>query len=181
VTSTKSAKSTQPKDYGPIRFPDRLGIPVWGLRAGAAHRVDSASGPDNRAVAGQRVRYRAGELDQIQATVGTQPDVGAGRAAEVLSARFDLEVDPDVLLELDRMGLIKQVGDYKDHPVYDGRSLELFEDREALQQAITNGRLLNREEVADYLRLRRSDVEHLVRGLAEDILHQFGVANLAFF
>lgn len=33
--------------------------------------------------------------------------------------RFGLEVDPDVLIELDRMGLIEEVGDYKGYPIYD--------------------------------------------------------------
>ena len=64
--------------------------------------------------------------------------------------------------ELDRMGLIPCVGDSKGYPVYDGRALERFSDRGALDRAMASGRLLTRDEVARYLRIRCSDVGHLV-------------------
>jgi hypothetical protein len=81
-------------------------------------------------------------LDQVRARVGTQPDVGAGRAAEVLSARFGVSVPPDVMLELDRTGLIPCTGEHKGYPLYDGRALENFTDRDALDRAMASGRLL---------------------------------------
>jgi hypothetical protein len=76
-------------------------------------------------------------LDQIRAAVGTQPDMGAGRAAEMLSARFGIPVPSDVLLELDRTGLVPCVGEYKGYPLYDGRALENFTDRAALPAAVS--------------------------------------------
>lgn len=158
-----STKNTARKDYGPLRFPERLGIAVWqferAVRAGLIPPADPATGRWPASA----VDTALAELERIRTAVGSQPDVGASRAAEVLSVRFGIEVDPDVLIELDRMGLVTQVGDYQGYPIYDGRALELFEDRDAVHQAITNGRLLNRAEVVEYLRVRRSDVEHLVR------------------
>ena len=153
-----------PKDYGPIQFPNRLGMPLWqferALRTGLIPPADPATGRWPAAV----VDAVLADLDRILDQVGTQPDVGANRAASLLSTRFGLELDPGVLLELDRMGLIPRVGEYKGHAVYDGRALEQFHDRAALQQAIARGRLLTRDEVAGYLQVRRADVEHLVRG-----------------
>jgi len=151
------------KDYGPIQFLAVLGIPRWqferALKDGLIPAPDSASGRWPTAT----VESTLANLDQITAQLGTQPDVGAGRAAEVLSARFDMDVAPGVLWELARMGLIPQVGDYKGYPLYDGRALEAFADREALEQATISGRLLKRDEVAQYLHVRLSDVEQLLR------------------
>jgi hypothetical protein len=136
---------------------------VWqfqrAVRAGLIPLADPATGRWPASA----VDTALAEVEQLRTAVGSQPDVGASRAAEVLSVRFRIEVNPDVLIELDRMGLITQVGDYKGNPIYDGRALELFDDRDAINHAIINGRLLNRAEVVDYLRVRRSDVEHLVR------------------
>ena len=157
------AKRAALRDYGPLQFPDRLGIPVWAferaLRAGLIPAANPVTGRWPASV----VTAAVADLEQIQAAVGSQPDVGASRAADVLSARFGIDVDASVLIELDRRGLIQRVGEYKGHLLYDGRALEQFNDRDALQRAITDGRLLSREGVRDYLRVRRVDVEHLVR------------------
>lgn len=151
-----------PKDYGPVQFPNRLGLPLWAferaLREGLIPPADPVTGRWPASV----VDVAVADLDQIRAAVGIQPDVGAGRAAGMLRARFGTDVHPDVLLELDRMGLIPCVGDYKGYPLYDGRALEKFSDREALNRAMTAGRLLTRDGVAGYLQVRRSDVGHLV-------------------
>lgn len=162
-TECDVASNTSTGDYGPLQFPERLGIPVWAfkraVRAGLIPPADPATGRWPASAFDTALA----QLEQIRIAVGSQPDVGASRAVEVLSVRFGIAIDPDVLIELDRMGLITKVGDYQGYPIYDGRALELFSDRDALNQAITNGRLLNRAEVVDYLRVRRSDVEHLVR------------------
>ncbi len=158
-----STTGRQLKDFGPVQFPERLGMPLWAferaLRAGLIPPADPTTG---RWPAGV-VAAALAEVDRIRAEVGTLPDMGAARAADTLSARFGVDVDPDVLLELDRMGVVPQVGEYKGNPLYDGRALEAFDDRDGLQQAIRNGRLLNRDEVAAHLRVRRADVEHLIR------------------
>jgi hypothetical protein len=64
----------------------------------------------------------------------------------MLSARFGIPVPSDVLLELDRTGLVPCVGEYKGYPLYDGRALENFTDRSALDPAMASGRLLTRDE-----------------------------------
>lgn len=157
------ATPATPKDYGPLQFPNQIGLPVWAferaLRAGLIPPADPVTGRWPAVV----VATAVADLDQIRLALGTQPDVGASRAAEVLSARFGIDVDPDVLIEMGRVGLIEEVGDYKGHPMYDGRALEAFDDRDALQRAITAGRLLARDDAARYPRVRRADVEHLVR------------------
>jgi len=168
VTRTGTAQQpaatakARPKDYGPVQFPARLGLPPWAfqraLRDGLIPAADPGSGRWPAAVVDAAVV----RLDRIKAAVGPQPDVGAVRAAEVLSERFGLPVDPGVLLELDRRDLIPCAGHYKGHPVYDGRALEKFGDRGALDRAMAAGRLLTRDEAARYLQIRHSDVAHLV-------------------
>jgi hypothetical protein len=150
-----------PKDYGPVQFPALLGMPLWAFERALRDGLIPPAGPSGRwpaSVAGEALA----RLGQIREAVGTQPDVGAGRGAAVLSARFGTEVPADVLLELDRMGLIPCTGEYKGYDLYDGRALERFSDRAALDRALAAGRLLTRDEVAGYLQVRRSDVGHLV-------------------
>lgn len=151
------------RDYGPFQLGERLGLPQWALDRAVADGV--IAGPD---VAGRRwsaalVDDALARLDAIREAVGTLPNMGAVRAADVLADRFGVTVPGGVLAELDRMGLIPEVGTYRDHPVYDGRALERFHDRAALDRAIRTGRLLTGDEAADYLGVRRVDLDHLVR------------------
>ena len=152
-----------PKDYGPVQFPDRLGLPLWAFERALHDGLIPAADPVTGRWPASVVDAAVARLDQIRAAVGTLPDMGAGRAADVLSARFGTDVDPDVLLELDRTGLVPCTGNYKGYPLYDGRALERFTDRQALDQAMTAGRLLTRGQAAGYLQVRRSDVSHLVK------------------
>jgi hypothetical protein len=160
MTNPSAAKL---RGYGPVQFPGRLGIPVWQFerarRAGLIPPPDPATGRWPASV----FTAVLADLDQVRSVTGSQPDVGAVRAAAILAGRFRITVTPDVLLELDRTGLIRQVADYKGNPVYDGRALEAFSDLYALQRAIATGRLLKRNEPAGYLKVRLSDVGHLVR------------------
>jgi hypothetical protein len=74
-----------------------------------------------------------------------------------------MHVEPRGLLELDRMGLIKAVGEYQGSTVYDARALKTCDDRAAMTKAVRDGRLLMRDQAAKYLKVRRSDVDHLLR------------------
>ncbi len=66
------------------------------------------------------------------------------------------------MIELSRLGLITSVGDFKGSALYDGEALERFDDREALEKAKRNGRLLNRAEAVAHLGIRHSDLQHLI-------------------
>ena len=160
--AAQATAKARPKDYGPVQFPALLGLPLWAFERALADGLipppDPGTGRWHADVAGDALA----RLDQISAAVGTQPDVGAGRAAAVLSARFGIPVPADVLLELDRTGLVPCTGEYKGYPVYDGRALEKFSDRDALDRAMTSGRLLTRDEAARNLRIRPSDIGHLI-------------------
>ncbi|MEC3994981.1 hypothetical protein VSR01_16170 [Actinacidiphila sp. DG2A-62] len=60
------------------------------------------------------------------------------------------------------------VGEYKGHALYDGRALEAFDDREALDAAAHAGQLYSKNAAA-YLRIRPADLDHLLRaGLLEE-------------
>jgi hypothetical protein len=91
------------------------------------------------------------------------PDLGAVRAAGVLSARLGMPVTADGVTELGRRGLIPVVGSYKGHELYDGRAVELFTDVAAAADATWAGHLRTTDESAAYLRVRRADLAHLVR------------------
>lgn len=52
---------------------------------------------------------------------GAIPDLGAHRAAEILSARLGVIVTSDGVVELSRRGMLQHAGWYKDWPLYDGQ------------------------------------------------------------
>lgn len=65
--------------------------------------------------------------------------------------------------ELARRGLIPTVGYYKGYPLYDGQALDAFADIAAAVEATWAGHLRTADESAAFLRVRRSDLDHLVR------------------
>ncbi|KAK1176684.1 hypothetical protein B7755_052060, partial [Streptomyces sp. NBS 14/10] len=154
--------SMKPKDYGPIQFPDRLGFELWrferALKKGLIPPADVGGCRWSAAV----VDAVAERVEEIRTATGSLPDMGAGRAADVLSERFGVPVASEILVELDRVGLIECIGEYKGHALYDGQALEHFNDRAALEKAQRSGRLLNRTDAASHLGIRVSDIEHLI-------------------
>jgi hypothetical protein len=93
----------------------------------------------------------------------TIPDLGAVRAAEVLTGRLGTPVNSDGIAELGRRGLIPVTGDYKGFPLYDGRALETFTDLSAVAEANRAGQLRTADQAARYLSIRRADLDHLTR------------------
>jgi hypothetical protein len=91
------------------------------------------------------------------------PDLGAVRAAEVLTARLGIPVSSDGVAELARRGLIPVTGHYKGFPLHDGHTLETFTDSGAAAEATRAGQLRTADEAARYLRIRRADLDHLTR------------------
>ncbi|MFI9845164.1 hypothetical protein ACIHFD_49655 [Nonomuraea sp. NPDC051941] len=98
-----------------------------------------------------------------ESTPPASPGVGARRAADILNAAFpDLTVGRNTVIELARQGLIAEAGTYKGHQLYDEAAIAGFTDRAALERAFHNGGLRTSDEAAAYLRVRRSDFDHLV-------------------
>lgn len=153
---------TARRDYGPVQVLDRLGLEVWQFerarRAGLIPAADPSTGRWPAVV----VEAIAADMDRIRAAVGAYPDVGAIRAAQILTDRFGIEVRADTVAELARKGLLPMVGEYRGHPVYDGQALEAFTDLAALRRAVVEGRLLARGEVAAVLGVRVCDLAHLI-------------------
>ena len=119
------------RDYGPVQLADHLGLARWQLDRALADGL--IPGPDR-----PRGRWSAQVADTawtgigaICAAAGRVPDLGAVRAAEVLSGRLGLVVTADGAGELARRGLLPVTGYYKGHAVYDGRALEAFTDTAA--------------------------------------------------
>lgn len=148
--------------YGPVQFPKHLGLAEWefqrALNLGLIPAAD-ASGRWSAAV----VASAREELDEIRAAIGTQPDVGPWRAAEVLTERLGVEVTADAVRELARTGMLPVVGEYKGNPLYSGLALETFRHRDAIKAAAERGKLLMKSEAAAYLGVRPADLEHLLR------------------
>ena len=74
-----------------------------------------------------------------------------------------MAVTGDGVAELARRGLLPVTGHYKGWPLYDGRVLEPFTDAAAAAGATQAGQLHTAAESAAYLRIRRSDLDHLIR------------------
>jgi hypothetical protein len=151
------------KDFGPVQIAEYLGLSRWQVDRALAYGVlaqpDTPRGRWSAASAAEAL----GRIDAITAEVGAVPDLGAERAAELLRNRLGVPADGDAVAELARRGLLDIVGAYRDAPLYDGRQLERFEDVAALADARRCGRMRVTGEAAAYLRIRRSDVTHLVR------------------
>ncbi len=113
---------TARRDYGPIQLATFLGLAQWQLdRALAAELIPGPDTPRGRwsaAVASDALS----RIEEIRAEVGSIPDLGAVRAAEVLTGRLGVEVTGDGVAELARRALLPITGDYKGWPLYDGRA-----------------------------------------------------------
>jgi hypothetical protein len=151
------------KQYGPVQLTEFLGLGRWqldrALTDGLIPGPDTRNGKWPAAVA----QEAAARLTDIRAAVGTIPDLGAVRAAEVLTERLGTPVTSDGVAELARRGLIPVTGHYKGFPLYDGRALETFADASAAAEATRAGRLRTADQSAAYLRIRRADLGHLIR------------------
>jgi len=149
--------------YGPVQLATHLGLERWQLsravRSGLVDGSDRAGGRWSAAAAAAALA-RAG---QIRAAAGQVPDLGAVRAAGVLSFRLGVPVTADGVEELARRRLLPVAGSYKGWPVYDGRALEAFADTAAAAEATWAGELRTADQSAAYLCIRRSDLNHLTR------------------
>jgi hypothetical protein len=96
-------------------------------------------------------------VGEIVLAVGAIPDLGAFRAAEILSARLGVIVTADCVAELSRRGLIPVIGYYKNWPLYDGSAIEAFACPEVAEEATRAGKLLIADDAARHLRIRRSE------------------------
>jgi hypothetical protein len=152
-----------PRQYGPVQLAGLLGLGRWqldrALTDGLIPGPDTWNGKWPSAVA----REAVARLKDIRAAVGGIPDLGAVRAAEVLTERLGIPVTSDGVTELARRGLIPVSGHYKGFALYDGRVLETFADVSAATEATRAGRLRIADEAAECLRVRRADLDHLIR------------------
>ena len=151
------------RDYGPVQLADHLGLARWQLdRALAAGLIPGPDRPRGRWSAAVAAATLAG-IGAICAAAGSVPDLGAVRAAEVLSGRLGLAVTADGVEELARRGLIAVTGSCKGHAVYDGRALGAFTGTAAAVDATWGGQLRTAGQAAACLRIRRSDLGYLTR------------------
>jgi hypothetical protein len=150
-------------DYGPVQLAALLGMQQWQLdRALDGGLIPLPDQPHGRWSA-PIVDAAAAQAEEIRAATGSIPDLGAVRAAELLSGRLGLVVTADGVEELARRGLVPVAGSYKGWPLYDGQVLEAFADAAAAAGACRAGQLRTAGESAAYLRIRRSDLNHLTR------------------
>ncbi|MFE4265392.1 hypothetical protein [Streptomyces sp. NPDC056883] len=156
-------KTQERADYCPQQFPDRLGFWLWRFERAVAKGLIPPADVGGRRWSAAVVEEVAGRAEEIRTETGGLPDMGAVRAAALLEERFEVPVAAEVMVELDRLGLVERVGDYKGHALYDGQALEDFADRAVLERAKHNGRLLDRTAAAKYLGIRACDFDHLTR------------------
>jgi hypothetical protein len=149
------------REYGPVQLAEFLGLERWQLdRALAGSLIPS---PDTRGKWPAAVAQEAAaRLKDIRAAIGNIPDLGAMRAAEILTRRLGTPVTSDAVAELGRRGLIPVTGHYKGFALYDGRALEAFTDTSTAAEAARAGRLRTADQAAAHLRIRRADLDHLI-------------------
>jgi hypothetical protein len=148
--------------YGPRQLRDALGLTEWqherATAAGTIPPADAAGGKWTAPVVRRLFARRVG----IRRNAGAVPDSGAGKAAEILTSRLGIEVEPHAIHELARNGSILIVDQYKGHPLYCGRTLETWTGgHDEVQRANITGERLTADRAADRLGIRRSDFDHL--------------------
>ncbi len=157
--------ATEPEwksSYGPRQLCDLLGLAEWQrIRARQSGVI-----PAPAAAGGRWSREQARALYPRQVAirrhVGYLPDLGETRAAEYLSERLGITVEPHALPELARQGRILVVDGYKDRPLYCGRTLETWVGTDDVEVANIRGELLITDRVVDRLGVRHADVKQLV-------------------
>ena len=159
MTAARAAR----QDYGPVQLADYLGLARWQLdRALGDGLIPGPDRPRGRWSAQIAEAALAG-IEAIRAAAGPVPDLGAVRAAEILSGRLGFGITADGVEELARRGLLPVTGYYKDYALYDGRALDAFTDHLAAGSAAWAGQLRTAGQAAAYLKIRRSDLGHLTR------------------
>jgi hypothetical protein len=157
----KPAAANKPRTFGPKQILDYLGMSPWQWERASV--MGLIAGPD---VDGRWSQDFAdgirGRLRAIHRRIGSQPDIGAYRAAEYLSDRLGVEVTTDAVKELGRRRLIGYAGDYKGSQLYSGLDLERFTDVSVIPSAVHDGRRRNTEEATEYLEVRPSDFAALL-------------------
>jgi hypothetical protein len=157
------AKKASRAALGPGAFADLLGLADWqltrGRREGLIPPMDRSGKWSADLV--DSIKTRGFELRQ---RIGDVPDMGAFAAAKHLTERLGVAVQSDAVHELGRLGHLDVVEYVKDeHPVYDGRAIAAFNDLEVLATAAADGELFTGDRAANYLQIRRPDLDHLVR------------------
>jgi hypothetical protein len=159
VTAAQETRS----GYGPVQLAAHLELERWQLsravQAGLVGGPDLAGGRWSAAAAAAALARVA----LIREAGGSVPDLGAVRAAGVLAFRLGVPVTADGVEELARRDMLPVAGSYKSWPVYDGRALEAFADAAMAAEATRAGELRTADQSAAYLRIRRSDLNHLTR------------------
>lgn len=150
------------KTFGPRQFPDALGLKLWEFARARQVGLIPDPGEDGRWPAAVVADARS-RLEEIRERVGDLPDCGATRAAAAMAERLGVAVLPDTIRELARMGHLRVVGDFKGHALYSGCDVAAFRNLTVLEGAAWSGYERDRASVAAYMRLRPSDVEHLIR------------------
>jgi len=124
--SSTRLREDRAKDLGPWQLGRRLGLELWQVEI--ARERGLLPEPD---VAGRRWSAAVVEaLSRRQAAaaiieaVGTEPPIGANRAAERLAARTGLEVDRADVEALAKRGRLTVAGAYREHALYDPRELD---------------------------------------------------------
>lgn len=149
--------------YGPQQLRDLLGLAEFqwerARQAGIIPAPDCRGSKWSGPLARTMYEHRVG----IRRYAGSVPDLGAERAAELLSARLSFKVEPHAVHELGRQGRILIVGYYKDHPLYCGRTLETWGSIDEVERANDLGERYTADRAADWLGIRKSDFTHLVR------------------
>jgi hypothetical protein len=151
------------RDYGPFQLADYLGITrghlASALKSGLIPPPDR---PRDRWSAAAAETALAAK-DAIVATLGTIPDLGAVRAAEVLTGRLGVAVTASAVEELARQDRLPVARYYKGHALYSGRALEAFADKDAAVAAGAAGATLVTAEAVAHMRIRPSDFAQLRR------------------
>jgi len=119
-----STPKAPPSDFGPIQLAGHLGLTTWAFETARERGLIPGPDVDGHRWSAAIARTLAGKVAEIVEEVGTEPPIGANRAAERLAGRTGLEVDRADVETLAGRGALRVVGHYEGWPLYDPRELD---------------------------------------------------------
>jgi hypothetical protein len=182
TTTAETAPAAAARDYGPVQLAQRLGLPTWTFTAARERGLI----PEPDLAAGGRRRWSAaladtlaGKASEIVEVVGTEPPIGANRAAGRLAARTGLAVERADVETLAARGTLRIAGHYERWPLYDPRELDAI-DVQVLAGVVAERQAwiaasLDRRAAAERLgwRLREFDQVTAERGITPGPLGRY--------
>jgi hypothetical protein len=114
----RAGRVRKDRGFGPIQLARHLGLKQWQVLRGQQHGLVPSPDLDDARWSTPTAQELLDRVDEIRATVGDHPGLGAEKAAQRLAGLTGLPVERCDVQDLVERGLLHPVGDYRGWPLY---------------------------------------------------------------